>query len=124
VKECSVVEAFTVEVMEDGDGVAVVALVGELDVVGAPVLDKHLAQLCERVRCVRFDASGLDLLSAAGLRSILAAEHRLGRGRVMVDNAPKMVHKVLAACDLLHLIDVTPSVSNTGPEGSGSAQLG
>jgi hypothetical protein len=43
------VEAFTIEVMEDIDGVAVVALIGELDVDGTGVLDEHLAQLSARV---------------------------------------------------------------------------
>jgi anti-anti-sigma regulatory factor len=74
------VEAFTVKVMEDVDGVAAVALIGELDAHSAPVLEEHLALLSSRVWCVRFDASRLDFLGAAGLRFVLATEHRLGRG--------------------------------------------
>jgi anti-anti-sigma factor len=97
-------EAFTVRVTEQRDGVAVVALVGELDADGAASLEDHLGRLNPQPSCIRFDASRLDFLGAAGLRCLLTAERRLGRGQVTVAHPTASVRKVLAACDLLHLV--------------------
>jgi anti-anti-sigma factor len=61
------------------DGVAVIALSGELDVAGTPALEEALAGMAEdpEVRGIVIDLSGLDFLDSSGLRSVVQADRRV-----------------------------------------------
>ena len=72
----------------DGRQPAVVHLIGELDLAGAPRLESVLAELDGDVE---LDCSGLDFIDAAGLRAFLRAhEGCASRGctLVLVDPSP------------------------------------
>jgi anti-anti-sigma factor len=59
------------------NGVARVAVAGELDVAAAPVLDEHLTQFeGNGVKAILVDLSELTFLDCSGLSVFLAARHR------------------------------------------------
>jgi anti-sigma B factor antagonist len=64
--------------------VVTLVLVGEADARSAAELDIRLARVAdehaEHLRELRFELSGLTYLSSAGLRSLVVAHQRLGRG--------------------------------------------
>jgi anti-anti-sigma factor len=65
------------------DGVAVVALRGELDVAATPALDDALLAAADEpaVQGIVIDLSSLDFMDSSGLRAIAMAHQRLrGRG--------------------------------------------
>jgi anti-sigma B factor antagonist len=69
--------AFTTTLTSAGD--ALIALTGELDLVGATPLEEEIARLAgqDGVRRVVLDLRGLEFLDSSGLRTVALAERRL-----------------------------------------------
>jgi anti-sigma B factor antagonist len=68
-------------------GDAVIALSGELDLSGAPMLDEEIGRLAKAdgVERVVLDLRRLEFLDSSGLRSVALAQRRLtGAGRAFV----------------------------------------
>ena len=69
--------AFTTTLTSAGD--ALIALTGELDLVGATPLEEEIAKLAEQegVRRVVLDLRELEFMDSSGLRTVALAERRL-----------------------------------------------
>jgi anti-anti-sigma factor len=95
-------QAFDVEVTEERAQV-LVRVVGELDLVTAPVLDRHLAGAASRERPrVVVDLSGVTFLDVRGINSLVtaqAAAHQVGSNLVLRGAGPQ-VHRLLEVCGL------------------------
>ncbi|MBQ6263681.1 MAG: STAS domain-containing protein [Clostridia bacterium] len=69
------------------NGKAVFALEGRLDTVTAPDLENEVMGSIEDVNELTLDFAGLDYISSAGLRVLLAAQKKMkGRGSMTVTN--------------------------------------
>ena len=100
------------------DGRCTVTVVGEVDTLGAPVLDGCLDQLLVRpdVRTVELDLSGVTFLDSAGLTALVRA-HRTaeGSGRVLRLRCGTG-RSVLRPLQITGLADVlTRADAHTGP---------
>jgi anti-sigma B factor antagonist len=106
------------------DGVAVVALGGELDLSGAGVLEQEIERLAgdSRATTVVLDLRGLDFLDSSGLRIVALADRRLAnagrrlalvRGRETVQR----VFDITRMSDRLDFVDDPAAVA--GGEAAG-----
>jgi anti-sigma B factor antagonist len=80
--------------------VVILALTGEADGRSAVELDGHIARAvgehAEDLRELRFDLNALTYLSSAGLRSLVVAHQRLGRGvRIVLTGASEEVAETI-----------------------------
>ena len=64
---------------KSGDGFVELALAGRLDTVTAPDLEKVIDELPEETKELILDFSGLEYVSSAGLRVLLAAQKRMNQ---------------------------------------------
>jgi len=78
------------------DGALTIALVGRLDTVTAPELEKALQNDLEGVSSLTFDLKDLEYISSAGLRVLLSAQKAMTRnaGTMKVKNANEIVMEV------------------------------
>jgi anti-sigma B factor antagonist len=93
-------------------GDALIALAGELDLSGAPDLDREIEQLAGNpdVRRVVLDLRGLDFLDSSGLRVVALAERRLstgGRSLVLVrgNENVQRVFEITRMVERLNFVD-------------------
>jgi anti-anti-sigma factor len=63
--------SFEIRESVDGDGALRVALIGELDIAVADVVDQRLRQLREEGRPVRLDLSELDFIDSSGVQTVV-----------------------------------------------------
>lgn len=93
-----------------GDGDAVIALSGELDIATAPLVQEAVARAAAPGRTVRVDLGGLAFIDSTGMRAVLAAQRaaeqegwtlRLGR-------APDSVQRVFVVSGLESLLPFDP----------------
>jgi anti-sigma B factor antagonist len=98
------------------DGGCTVTVVGEVDTLGAPVLDGCLDELLAHpdVRAIELDLSGVTFLDSAGL-TVLACAHRTaqGAGRVLrmrcgTGRAVLRPLQITGLADVLTLVDAQP----------------
>jgi anti-anti-sigma factor len=85
----------------DGD-TQLVALLGELDIDGAPAVEDELtaAAASDAARIV-IDLSRLEFIDSTGLRMIvMACERDADAGRISIRRGPKQVHRVFEITDL------------------------
>lgn len=105
--------AFAIEEAEAGEEVRL-RLLGELDVAGAPALERRLAELGQARARVVLDLSELRFIDSTGVRVLLRAVVDAGRGgrqvRVDPDLAPN-VRRVLELVNLDELILAQPRQS-------------
>ena len=83
---------------------AVIALEGRLDTVTAPGLDDFLSAHLDGITALRFDLTGLEYISSAGLRSLLSA-HKKMRGAMTVCNVNEVnreIFEITGFTDILH----------------------
>ncbi|MBQ3481628.1 MAG: STAS domain-containing protein [Oscillospiraceae bacterium] len=77
------------------NGKAVFTLEGRLDTTTASALEKELAESLEGVSELCFDFAGLDYISSAGLRVLLAAQKTMNRqGEMKIVHAGEIVREV------------------------------
>jgi anti-sigma B factor antagonist len=98
-----------VRVSVDGDGTIVLRVVGELDLATIAVLQDAFASLplIGQPRVV-LDVSGLEFISAAGIRVALEAQRRLaGHGGQLVLRDPSaLLMRVLEAAEIDHEFEI------------------
>jgi anti-sigma B factor antagonist len=93
-----------------------VALSGELDLAGAPHLQRVLDQLCrDGVPEVVLELSGLDYLGAAGLGVFLRADDRLraAGGRLILHRPGRLARRILAITGLDTVLTIRPATSRS-----------
>ncbi len=89
------------------NGKAVFALEGRLDTVTAPDLEKELRDSFDAVNELTLDFSGLEYISSAGLRVLLAAQKIMGRkGGMKVTNANETIMEVFEVTGFLDILTV------------------
>lgn len=72
-----------------------IALEGRLDTVTAPALETEIRQKIEGVKRLEFDFSGLQYLSSAGLRVLLAAQKTMNRqGSMVIHHANETIREI------------------------------
>ena len=88
---------FNVTLVEQAEGV-VVRVIGDVDIVTAPVLQRHLdAAIASGRPTVVIDLSATTFLDARGVGALVAARKSLTRngGRLVVRRPPALVRRVL-----------------------------
>lgn len=88
----------------NANGKVTVQLIGRLDTTTAPQLEMDLKKSIDGVTDLVFDFSGLEYLSSAGLRVIMAAEKVMGRQGSM-----KLIHvneEVMDVFEMTGLSDI------------------
>lgn len=101
---------FAVAVTEQAEG-AVVMVSGEVDIVTAPVLQRHLDSVIAAGRpTVIVDLSGTTFLDARGIGTLVAARKQVARsgGRLVVRRPPSLVRRVLELADQLDRMEIEP----------------
>ena len=77
------------------NGKALFALVGRLDTVTAPELEKELKGSLDGVSELVLDFAGLEYISSAGLRVLLSAQKTMnGRGGMKVANVNETIMEI------------------------------
>ena len=78
-------------------GELTVSLAGRLDTVTAPELEAELREIAPDVKKLTLDFSGLEYISSAGLRVILAAQKAMSaQGEMSIRNANDNILEVFA----------------------------
>jgi anti-sigma B factor antagonist len=82
----------------------IVALLGELDIAGAPQLEAELLAVeASDAEAIVVDLSGLEFIDSTGIRMLLMASDRCSDGRRMtILRGPKQVHRVFEITDLVN----------------------
>jgi anti-sigma B factor antagonist len=85
----------------DGD-THVIALLGELDIAGAPALEEELLRVeATDAEKIVVDLSSLEFIDSTGIRLVVMAADRCGdNGRLTLLRGPKQVHRVFEITDL------------------------
>ena len=101
------------------DGLAVVAVVGELDCATAPRLSQALAGLAEPGRVILVDLSDTEFMDCAGLAPLVAAcEHQRELGGDLILDAPtRAVSRVIECTHLDNVVTVA-----SGPKTASSRE--
>lgn len=86
-----------------GTDATTVLVSGKLNTVTAPDFDRQVARIPDNAT-VRIDVSGLEFISSAGIRSVLAMHQRMD-GRVKVVNATGLVREVFEISQILDLLE-------------------
>ena len=85
----------TIEIKRNGDE-ALIAVAGRLDTITAPALDKTINEDMGDTKNLVLDIKGLEYISSAGLRVILAAQTKMQKiGSMKVTNVCEEVMEVL-----------------------------
>lgn len=99
---------FTVAVTEQAEG-AVVRVAGEVDIVTAPVLQRHLDSVIAASRpTVVIDLSETTFLDARGVGVLVATRKQVAGygGRLVVRRPPPLVHRVLELAEQVDRLDI------------------
>lgn len=84
----------TIDKTENGPELTLV-LTGRLDTITAPQLETELKRSLDGVTSLALDFTGLEYLSSAGLRVILAAQKTMNRqGKMVVRHVNKIIMEV------------------------------
>ena len=85
-----------------------VALAGRLDTVTAPELEAALADSLAGINQLVFDLSGLDYISSAGLRVLLATHKAVGSGggEMIVRGANELVMEVFEVTGFTDILNL------------------
>ena len=76
-----------------------IEVVGRLDTITAPVLDKTINENLEGIQCLVLDFKGLEYISSAGLRVLLGAQKKLQNNGSM---------KLTGVCeDVMEVLEMT-----------------
>ena len=72
----------------------ILALEGKLDTTTAPALEHELAAELSGVKKLVFDLEGLEYISSAGLRLLMSAQKKLGKGNMVIRHVQELVMEV------------------------------
>ncbi len=83
------------------------ALKGRLDTVTAPELEKELKDAAESASSIVLDFAGLDYISSAGLR-VLLATHKLmsGKGEMKLKNVNETVMEIFEVTGFSEILNI------------------
>ena len=97
----------TIQKSTDGSAMTV-ALRGRLDTVTAPELEAALADSLTGISQLVFDLSGLEYISSAGLRVLLAAHKAVGSqgGQMVVRGAGELVMEVFEVTGFTGILNI------------------
>ena len=88
------------DIIKNADGSTLnVALIGRLDTITAPSLDKELKDSLNGITALAFDFSKLEYISSAGLRVLLSAQ------KVMNKQGTMTISNVCA--DIMEIFEIT-----------------
>ena len=83
-----------------------VAVEGRLDTTTAPEFERELKPLLGSVDNVVLDFSNLEYISSAGLRVLLSAHKKLGKGGMKVINANDIVREVFEVTGFERVLNI------------------
>jgi anti-anti-sigma factor len=100
--------SFNVTLTEQAEGV-VVRVTGEIDVVTAPVLQRHLDSAIASGRpTIVIDLSGTTFLDARGVGALVGARTQVARngGRLVLRRPPALVRRVLEIAEQIDRMEI------------------
>ena len=84
-----------------------VELVGRLDAVTAPQLEKELNASLDGVKSLKFDFAQLEYIASAGLRVLLVAQKRMNKqGSMVIKNVSEEVKEVLDMTGFINFLQI------------------
>ena len=95
--------------MDIDNGELTVSLEGRLDAVTARDLDAKMEEVLDGIKAITIDCAKLELISSAGLRTILAAEQYLEEndcGDVKVINANDVITGIFEETGFTGIVDL------------------
>lgn len=96
----------TITRTNEGDAV-MLALEGRLDTITAPQLEEVIKSELDSVQYLVFNMEGLDYLSSAGLRVILAAQKKMNKqGKMEVKNVNETVMEVFEVTGFTDILTI------------------
>ena len=89
------------------NGKAVFALVGRLDTTTAPELEKELKESLPGVSELTLDLKGLEYISSAGLRVLLAAQKAMkNQGRMTIKNINETIMEIFEVTGFTDILTI------------------
>ena len=83
------------------------SLIGRLDAVTAPQLEKELNASLDGVKNLVFDFAALDYIASAGLRVLLVAQKRMNKqGKMSIKNVSEEVKEVLDMTGFINFLQI------------------
>ena len=84
-----------------------VTIVGRLDTNTAPQLEAELKQSVENVETLILDFSGLEYLSSAGLRVLLAAQKTMNKqGEMIIRNVNETINEIFEVTGFIDILTI------------------
>jgi len=84
-----------------------IELVGRLDAVTAPQLEKELGASLDGVKVLVFDFAQLEYIASAGLRVLLVAQKRMNKqGKMSIKNVSEEVKEVLDMTGFINFLQI------------------
>ena len=84
-----------------------IELVGRLDAVTAPQLEKELGTSLDGVKVLVFDFAQLEYIASAGLRVLLVAQKRMNKqGKMSIKNVSEEVKEVLDMTGFINFLQI------------------
>ena len=84
----------TIEIIKNADE-TIIEIVGRLDTITAPVLDKTINEDIEETKNLVLDVKGMEYISSAGLRILLATQKKMQKiGSMKLTNVCEEVMEV------------------------------
>jgi anti-sigma B factor antagonist len=89
------------------ENVATIEIVGRLDTLTAPALDKTINEDIEGTKDLVLDLGGLEYISSAGLRVLLAAQKKMQRiGSMKVKNVCDSIMEVFEITGFADILEI------------------
>ena len=96
----------TIEKITEGNALTI-ALTGRLDTTTAPKLETELKQNISGVEKLVLDFAGLEYLSSAGLRVLLAAQKVMNRqGSMVVKNVNEVIMEIFEITGFVDVLNI------------------
>lgn len=96
----------TIDIKKNGDEVTL-AIVGRLDTLTAPALDKVVSEECDGASGIIMDMKELEYISSAGLRVLLGTHKKMQRvGFLRLTNVGESVMEVLEMTGFADILEI------------------
>ena len=96
----------TIEIKRNEE-LTIIEVVGRLDTITAPALDKTINEDIEGTRDLVLDLGGLEYISSAGLRVLLAAQKKMQRiGSMKVKNVCDSIMEVFEITGFADILEI------------------